>query len=248
MPEEAARRQPAMRARDLDPYIDGASPIHNLDPRTKLLAASAYVVAVLAAPAEPSWVLIALSLALLPAMAVSGVPLGRLAARTVPACGLIALASIGLLFEGSPQRFLAFSCKALDCTVAAVVFTAVTPYHHLLAALRWMRLPGVLIAVAGIAYRLVFVVMEEAVRTATAYRCRVPTAGAPRRARHAFRMAQSLIARSVARSQRLEYALLARGFDGTLHGLPLRQYSPREALGTALAVFLLAAVSLAARR
>jgi len=237
-----------MRARDLDPFVPGTSPLHRLDPRTKVIGCSVYIAAILLVPSEPNRALLGLSLLLLPAMAASRLPVGRLLARVAPAGGLIALASVGLLFEGSLDRFLAFSCKALDCTAAAVILTAATPYHHLLAALRWMRLPGVLVSVAGIAYRLVFVVLEEAARMAMAYRCRVPVASAWRRSKHTLRMAQSLIARSTARSQRLEYALLARGFDGTLHGLPLRPYANLEALATALAAVLLMGITLAAYR
>lgn len=237
-----------MRARDLDPFVPGTSPLHRLDPRTKVFGCSAYILAVLLVPSKPNWALLALSLLLLPAMTASRVSVGRLVARVAPAGGLIALASVGLLFEGSPNRFLAVSCKALDCTAAAVILTAATPYHHLLAALRWMRLPGVLVSVAGIAYRLVFVVLEEAVRMAVAYRCRVPVASAWRRSKHTLRLAQSLIARSTARSQRLEYALLARGFDGTLHGLPLGPYAYHEVLATALVAVLLMGITMAAHR
>ena len=230
----------------LDPYIAGASPLHRADPRVKLAVAAAYACVVLAVPVARPERLAGAVVLLVCAAIVSGLPVRPILLRATPVAGLIGLAAVGLLFEGSPAQFVSVSAKAFLCAGAALLLTATTPFHSILAALRALRFSPALLSVTGLGQRLVFVILGEALRMADAYRCRAPSAGPVRRAYHVARMTQALCMRAVSRTDRLERALLARGFDGALRGLPLPPLRRSDAIVLAGGLVTLALLGLQA--
>ncbi len=217
----------------VDVYIPGTSPLHRWDPRAKLMVGALYTASVLAIPVARSWVLFCFGALLVSAFGASRLPAGRVLIRLGPVAGLIGLAGLGMLFEGSPARFVSVSGKAALCAGCGVLMAATTQFGAMLAAMRSFRFPDILTAVSGLAHRHVFVALDEACRMMVAYRCRVPQASPLRRLRHTTRLALALCLRSAMRTERIERCLLVRGFDGVLRTLPLTAPTRADVVATA---------------
>ena len=108
------------------------------------------------------------------------------------------------------------AAKALVGVTAAVLLGAVTAFPALLSGLEALRLPRLLVLIAAMMYRYLFVIVGEAERTRAALAAR---AYRPRSALHAGalgRVAGTLFLRSYGRGERVHQAMLARGYDGAM--------------------------------
>jgi cobalt/nickel transport system permease protein len=237
-----------MRTHFLDPYRDGASPIHQLDPRVKLPLALAFIVtaALLPPGAWPAYVLlfaVALSVVIL-----SGLGFGYVYKRALLAAPFV-LAALPLLFtvqgpallsfdigpwtltltQPGLVRFVSVALKSWLSVQVAIVLAATTAFPDLLAAMRALRLPRLLVAVVGLMWRYLFVLVDEVFRI---MRARDARSGAPAeragriggsipwRAKVTGGMAGNLMLRSFDRSERIYAAMASRGYDGEVRGLP----------------------------
>ena len=211
---------------------DPESPVHRLDPRAKLAgllgitviavsapvalwpvyaACAAVLVLVAAAARVPATVLwrrgrlvllpVALVAAVVPFVRTGGAaqPLGPL---TVHGDGLAVAAGV--------------AAKATIGTAAAVLLGATTGFPMLLRGLEALRLPSVLVLIAAMMFRYLFVIAEEAARMRAAL---VSRAYRPRNALQAGplgRAGAALFLRTHGRAERVHLAMLARGFDGRM--------------------------------
>ncbi len=237
-----------MHAHFLDPYRDGASPVHRLDPRVKLPLAVAFIVtaALLRPGAWPAYVLlfaVAFSVVL-----ASGLGAGYVYKRALLAAPFV-LAALPLLFtiegralltlhlgswtltltEPGLVRFLSVALKSWLSVQMAIVLAATTSFPDLLAAMRGLKLPRLLVAVVGLMWRYLFVLVDEVMRMMRAREARsgapVERAGRiggsiPWRAKVTGGMAGNLMLRSFDRSERIYAAMASRGYDGEVRGLP----------------------------
>jgi cobalt/nickel transport system permease protein len=100
-----------------------------------------------------------------------------------------------------------------------VVLGAVTPFHRLLGAMRRLGVPVVLVSTLQFLYRYQFVLREEVGRMLTARRAR----SFGRRGLPNWSQLTSLIAmlflRTLERGEHVHSAMVARGWDGTIHSL-----------------------------
>ncbi len=151
------------------------------------------------------------------------------------------------------EFFASVLIKSWASVTAAVVLTSTTPALQLLAALRALKIPQILVVVVMLMYRYLFVLVDETQRMLRSRAAR--SAGVGRgsggsvvwRARTAGGMAGSLFIRTMDRTERIYMAMLARGYDGTIR---LRETPPvtRNAVAaTALALAVFATVAVAAR-
>ena len=151
------------------------------------------------------------------------------------------------------EFFASVLIKSWASVTAAVVLTSTTPAFRLLAALRALKIPQILVVVVMLMYRYLFVLVDEAQRMLRSRSAR--SAGVGRRsggsvvwrARTAGGMAGSLFIRTMDRTERIYMAMLARGYDGTIR---LREAPPvtRSAVATtSLALALFASVAVSAR-
>jgi cobalt/nickel transport system permease protein len=240
-----------MHAHFLDPYRHGRSPVHRLDPRVKLVLAVAYIVTSAALPpgAWPAYVLLfatVFSVILVSELGVSFVY--RRAFLSAP----FVLAALPLLFTipGTPLasvsilswtltisqegivRFGSIALKSWLSVQMAIVLASTTPFPDLLAAMRSLRLPRLLVAVIGLMWRYLFVLVDEVMRLMRAREARSghpdePVPGSGRvggsvvwRAKVTGGMAGNLMLRSFDRSERIYAAMASRGYDGEVRGLP----------------------------
>ena len=113
---------------------------------------------------------------------------------------------------------------------AAIVLAASTPFPELLQAMRAIGAPRLLVAMFGLMWRYLFVMVDEALRLMRARSARSGQleGGTSRsggsiawRARVTGGMAGNLLIRAFERSERIYSAMLARGYDGETRSLPL---------------------------
>ncbi len=250
----------------LDPYRPRASLVHALDARVKLVLALAFILTAALAPvgAWPAYVLlaaVALSVALLSELGLRYVL--RRAALALP----FVLAALPLLFTvAGPalfhfawgpialtatwpglERLASIALKSWISVQMAIVLAASTPFPDLLAAMRAIRIPRLLVAVFGLMWRYLFVLVDEALRLLRAREARSGTSDRPDlrpggsvawRARVAGGLAGSLFLRSFERGDRIYSAMIARGYDGEVRGFAPAPLAPagRGALAGGLAV------------
>lgn len=248
----------------LDPYHPGKSLIHHLDARVKFILVVAFILTVALVPAG-AWPVYVLLLALAFAAELLS-ELGMLfyLKRAMLALPFV-LAALPVLFTlpGPPLlqlplgltisepglvRFISVALKSWISVQMAVLLASTTPFPDILLAMRALRLPRLLVAIIGLMWRYLFVMVDEAMRLMRARQSRsgvsaLSFAGASSarpggtllwRARVTGSMAGSLFIRSLERSDRIYNAMLSRGYDGEMRSLPQPRISP-----PALAVLLI---------
>ncbi len=210
------------------------SPLRRFDPRWKLaaLALAALVAALLRTlPAAA----VALASALLLAW------LGRVSRRWLLArlgalAGALVLFALPLplLVRGDPawawgpvqfslegaRLGLLVALKALTVGVLVLVLLATAPLDATLKAAHALRVPGLLVQLAMLSYRYLFVLADELLRLRIALRVR----GYRNRANwHSYRtighVAGTLLVRGYERGERVGQAMRCRGFDGQFRSL-----------------------------
>jgi cobalt/nickel transport system permease protein len=235
-----------MHVHYLDPYREGNSPIHRLDPRVKLVAALSFIVTTSLTPvgAWPVYVLLwALALSV---TIVSEIGVGRVLKRSSLALPFV-LAALPLVFTSGQtvlgtvplgfanltvyaeglERFLSIAVRSWISVQMAVVLATTTPFPDLLMAMRGIKIPRLLVAVFGLMWRYLFVMADEAGRLIRARESRSGSTGDPRhkaggtlawRAKVTGGMAGSLFLRSIERGDRIYAAMASRGYDGEVRG------------------------------
>jgi cobalt/nickel transport system permease protein len=196
------------------------------DARLKLMLTLAFIVCAVAAPIGSwNWLGI-LGFALALVVGLSGIPPRDLMRRYLTFLILIGFLAFVIAIN-HPERarygflVVAFSMlfKNSLAIIAMLVLAGVTPFHAILAALRKLKLPVVLVDTLGFMERYRYVISEELHRMATARRARTFN----RRGTLSLLIAGNLIGllflRAFERAERVHGAMLARGWQGTLHTL-----------------------------
>ena len=258
-----------MHVHFLDPFHSGESLIHRLDPRVKLVLALAFIVTASLTPFG-AWAAYILLLAIvLSAELLTEMGMGYFLKRAFLAIPF-ALAALPLIFtvQGTPlatfslgawtftisiegvERVLSIAFKSWISMQMAIVLAATTSFPQLLAAMRALRIPKLLVAIFGLMWRYMFVMVDEALRL---LRARAARSGASCdtqyktggtltwRARTTGGMAGNLLVRSFERGDRIYAAMSARGYDGEVRTLPLPAMQPAHwlILGAGLVVYVL---------
>jgi cobalt/nickel transport system permease protein len=238
----------------LDPYKARTSPVHQLDPRVKLLLTLGFILTAALAPIGAWPVYILLFAIALSAEIVSDLGVGYVLKRSLLALPFV-LAALPVVFTlgGEPlatwplgsweftvygpglERFASIALKSWVSVQAAVILAASTPFPRLLLAMRAIRTPRLLVAVFGLMWRYIFVLGDEALRLMRARAARSGAMDSSRgkpggsvawRAQVTGGMAGSLFLRAIERSDRIYTAMLSRGYDGEVRSLPLPGLRP----------------------
>jgi cobalt/nickel transport system permease protein len=214
---------------------DTASPIHRLDPRTKIVGFLAVTLVAVSTP-PALWPLYAACAAILASVAgVARIGPGVIwhRARIVLPFVLVAAAFLPLvrrggatigvgpleLSEAGLMTFSAVAAKAAIGTVSAVLLGATTTFPDVLRGLERLHVPRLLTLVAAFMYRYLFVVVGEVQRMRAALAARGYRPRHALQARPVGRAASSLFLRTYARGERVYSAMLARGYTGTMPAL-----------------------------
>jgi cobalt/nickel transport system permease protein len=234
-----------MHINALDQFHDGTSPVHRLDPRVKLLVAIGFILACALMP-DGAWLgFLALLVVWLVTVLLSDVPSLLLLKRALVALPF-ALAAVTVLFTipGAPLatvtvplvnwqltitdagvvRFVTILLKSWLSVLMAMLLVATTTFPDLMRAMRGIGVPKVLVGVISFMYRYIFVLADEVQRLTRAREARSATGPAGHksggnviwRAKIVGGMVGSLFVRSLARSERVYFAMASRGYTGEL--------------------------------
>lgn len=229
----------------IDQYCDLDSLIHKLDPRTKLAASFAFVLAVLLTPAGEWWVFAFYLLIVLGLLLLSRLPFLYVLKRSLAVIPFVLLVAVFIPFfkegevAGSYNVWLwkisvTYSglfvlanvvAKAWLCILCLVLLSSTTRLAELLKGLRQLGVPQVVVLILSFMYRYIFVLVDEAMRMQQAYQSRDIGGSLLRRLKTFGNMIGALFIRSYERGERIYAAMVSRGFDGqvqTLRPLKLR--------------------------
>lgn len=234
----------------LDPYHEGRSLAHRLDARIKLVLVVAFILTTALTPngAWPVYVLLAalafaaellseLGMGFFLKRALLAVPFVLAALPvlvTVPGAPLAHLPFGLTISAAGVNRFVSVALKSWISVQMAILLAATTTFPDILMAMRSLRLPRLLVAIIGLMWRYLFVMVDEAFRLIRARQARSGEAAAGGkqggsliwRARVTGGMAGNLFLRSLERSDRIYNAMLARGYDGEVRTLPQPAIAP----------------------
>lgn len=122
---------------------------------------------------------------------------------------------VGLTRQGLTSAAL-IVCRVASSISLVLLLTLTTSWSRLLAALRALFVPRLLVLVLGMAYRYLFVLLDSVAEMVTARRARTVAA---KRSRRGERLVASfsggaLFGKAHALSEEIHQAMLARGFSG----------------------------------
>lgn len=237
-----------MHVHFLDPYHPRSSLIHQLDARVKFVFVVAFILTVSLTPVGVWAVYLILAAMIFSAELLSELGIGFYLRRAILALPFV-LAAIPLPFTigGQPLfeftlgnwtihayqegtiRFLSIAVKSWISVQAAILLAVTTPFPDILLAMRYFRLPRMLVAIFGLMWRYIFVLADEVLRLmrARASRSAQSISSAYRsgrsvvwRAKVTGGMAGSLFLRAIERADRIYVAMLSRGYDGEVRSVP----------------------------
>ena len=230
----------------IDEYSHLNSFIHRLDPRTKLLASLAFIVAVLLTPAS-NWRVFAIYFCIIAVMLVlSRLPPLYVLKRSLVIFPFVLLIAVFIPFFKEGQVAGSYNIwlwqisityngllilanvvvKSWLCILALILLSSTTRLADLLKGLRHLGIPQVMILILSFMYRYIFVLVDEVMRLQQARDSRNFGGSRLHHLKTIGNMVGTLFIRSYERGERIYAAMLARGFDGqvrTLHKLSFRQ-------------------------
>lgn len=221
----------------IDKFARGSSPVHHLNAGVKLLAVLAYTVVLIGIDRRHLAPLAPLAVWPLAMLMLGGIPI-RFALRRVLILSPFILTVClfqpvflrqAMKVELGPWRFsiaggwIVAANLAGKFALGVLALTALmgtTPFSSLLAAMRRVRVPTMLVMMLGFLYRYLFVLIDEAMRIRRGRDFRgASLAPVGRRLAAVGGVIGSLFIRTMERSRRIHLAMTARGFDGTAHAL-----------------------------
>lgn len=132
--------------------------------------------------------------------------------------------AIGPLWFGTSEASLSVAlgllARALACAAAMNFLALTTPMVAIIDVLRSLRVPEILIDLMTLTYRFIFVLLDTFERMVVANHARLGFKDRRTTLGSYGRIMACLFVEAFRRSRRLENALCARGWDGTLRVLP----------------------------
>lgn len=223
----------------LDQFSHVTSPVTRVPPAGRVAATVLLAVVTATLPAG-AWVAMGvmalLSVGLLRA---AGIPTATAVSRLAWPLGLVLIASAGLLVmvpgrpllalgplavtDAGAGRFATVVARAMVALLPAVVLVSTTSFPELLHGLRQLRLPSAVATALGLAYRLLYLTVDELERLQRAARSRNAGQGAAGRRSLLVAVVSATLGRAFTRAERTHAAMLSRGYRGTL---PLLHTTP----------------------
>lgn len=215
----------------LDKYARQNSRLHRLDARIKLPIGLTGVV-LMATTMQPGGLFIASCMIFVAGLcAVARIPLSYLLSRSLIVLPFSAFAALSLawgansgdaLWHWGPltmtqlglERSATVLLRAWTAISLMILLINTTPFDRLLRALRWYRMPAVLILLLSFLYRYLYLLWDEVERMQRARNMRY--FGGRWREQTALlgNLAASLFLRSYERAERVQKAMLGRGWNG----------------------------------
>ncbi len=140
--------------------------------------------------------------------------------------------------EGLEEGLL-IAGRILGSVGAVMALCLGTPAQELFAALRWARLPPMLLEIAMLMYRYIFLLFEQAVSVMTAQKARLGYGTFFQSLQSLGNLAGIVLLRSLDQGGRTYEAMLARGYHGYLPAPSLPGLTRRQLAGIAASLALI---------
>jgi len=236
----------------LDKYSHLESPVHQLDPRAKLVALVGLIFICVSTPPN-LYIAFASYLALEAALVfLSRLPLRHVLRRMLIVVPFILVVAVFLPFfnQGGGSYNLGplslsshglmvlwnVAVKSTVSVLAVILLSSTTPFPDLLRAMEKMRLPRLLTTLLSFTYRYIFVLMEEMQRMRRARDSRGWSGKWLWQAKVIGYMIAALFLRSYERGERVYAAMLARGYEGGVRSVYMYEPGAMELGFMALAL------------
>jgi len=230
----------------LDQYSDRDSLLHRLDPRTKIIMALLFIVAVVVTPSF-RWLALALYFGTVMALIIaSRLPLLAVLKRSLVIMPFVLLVAIFIPFlkEGEVagsyniwfwqvsvtydglQILWSVVSKAWLSMLSLIWLTSTTKFASLLKGMERLHVPRVMVMILSFMYRYIFVLTDEVMRMKQARDSRNIGGSRFWQLKTVGNMIGTLFIRSYERAERVYAAMMSRGFDGesrTLDSLTFRR-------------------------
>lgn len=259
-----------MHANPFDRYLAGATILHQLDPRVKLVITLLFILANVLLP-DGTWLsfvygwliicfaclLAKISLSYLLKRSMIALPFA-LAAITVMinvpgvSVATVQLGNLALnITDTGIIRFISILLRSWLSVQAAILLVSTTPFPDLIHGMRHLRVPKMIVSIIAFMYRYLFVLVDETIRLVRAREARSARLADQHhggsfwwRARVTGNMVGQLFIRSYERSDRVYNAMLARGYQGEFLTISQHQLTGRDWNALLFAVILVLSMHL----
>jgi len=246
----------------LDRYSDRDSLLHKLDPRTKIVTAIAFILAVALTP-PPSWQAFALYFVIVAiAILISKIPPLYVLKRSLVIVPFVLLIGIFIPFlkpgdaSGSYNVWIwnvshsglmvlwGIAIKSWLSILSLILLSATTKFTELLKGLEQLRMPKLMIMILSFMYRYLFVMVDEVSRMKQARDSRNFGGKRTWQLKTIGNMIGTLFIRSYERGERVYGAMVARGFEGQMRTLSSLQFRTADLYFVAAFFFCLSLVGI----
>jgi cobalt/nickel transport system permease protein len=225
----------------MDDYSRQDTPVHRIDARAKVIATMAFIVAIMSFPRCEISALVPFLLYPLVLVRLGRIPFGYILKKIIVAAPFaIAIGIFNPFFEretaviigpvaisGGWLSFASIMIRFALTVGAALALVACTGMYPLCAGLERIGLPRVFVAQLLFLYRYLFVIADEGSRMKRSLELR--SAGlAPVPLRVYGSLVGHLLLRSLARSEKIYQAMIARGFDGEIKVIRKTAFRPAD--------------------
>jgi len=197
----------------LSPYKHRPSLIHRLPPTLKLIGAVAFIFVIVLLP-RSAWLLYAIAatgLLIIGGLSrISPLDFGKRLLLLEPFA--LGVALLSLLQPNGLQIFLALLTKSTLCLFCMVLIVTTTRFTDLLAALRYLHVPGLLVTTLALMYRYLFLLLDEMERMQRARKSRTFVQSHWITWRSSATVIALLFVRTSERAERIFAAMRARGW------------------------------------
>ncbi len=149
---------------------------------------------------------------------------------------------LGITEDGFRRWMLIMSRGVLAIGWLAML-AALTPPERMFAALAHMRVPGAAVSIGWLVYRYLWVLGDEGRRMVRAWQARRRGGWRAGDVRVLGGIAALMFIRSIERAERIDRAMRARGFEGTLVHRPPQPWSRRDSAACAVGIAAIIAFS-----
>lgn len=210
--------------------------LQGLDPRVKVATFVLFIVTV--GLARSLWPLAIMFVLILALSSLSKVPLGFFLKRVflfipiftaviaipalfiTPGSPLVTIAGKVIITEQGARTAGLLFLRVTDSLSFGVLLILTTPWTNLLAALRWFRIPSLLVDILGMTYRYIFLLLHTTNSMFLARRSRtIGSFSSGENRRWLTRALTTTMARSQHLSEEVYLAMLSRGYQGEIRVL-----------------------------
>lgn len=236
------------------------SPVHELDPRAKVLATLLLVFGIVLSPPVHATEFVALAALLFAVTLIARIPIAPVLGRSalvLPVAGGIALlaplAHVALPWsaESVSAAYAAYwplswgiVSKGWLAAYCVVLLAATTPAPRLFKGLAALGMPRIFLTMLSFLYRFTDVLGEQLGSLRRAVTSRAPSLSGRKLIALYGNLAGSMFIRAYERGERVHAAMLSRGYDGTLPDAETLAMRASDSLVLALAVLAVTAIVL----